>query len=266
MEKNVLLCGYSYHTHRTQRGNKNKGLATYLLRLQTEGSCVVHAEGQELTIEPGDLILLKPGSFYELRIGEHDKDKQAALSKVTSGDYYLYCRGAWVDDWWHRSVKPFRIRIGMTDVILSLWNQIIKEKQRLEDENSEMTEYLLRALCLALDRAINETRTSHSRWQTALHMRRYIEEHAREAFKVEDVARYACLSVSRAAHCFKEFYGKSIMQYALEIRLSDAVERMKHTNLTLEQIAESSGFASYTYFHRVFKNKFGLSPTAFRKQ
>ncbi|WP_420852214.1 helix-turn-helix domain-containing protein [Paenibacillus hamazuiensis] len=63
---------------------------------------------------------------------------------------------------------------------------------------------------------------------------------------------------------FKQIFGKTMIQYALEIRLSTAIERMKYSTMTLEQIAESCGFGSYSYFHRVFREKYGVSPTDYR--
>jgi AraC family transcriptional regulator of arabinose operon len=259
MTKSILLCGYSFHRKSGVRGNKNKALHSYLFRLQTEGTCTVWLEGKQVEVEPGDLILMKQGGSYELRLGENG-------SKVASGDYYLFCRGSWIDEWWSRSEKPVKTRIELNESVVSLWRQIIKEGRRLNEENVELSEYLLRALCLSLERAVEDTRTPGHRLYSALRMKQFILEHAQTAFKIEEAARYANLSVSRASHFFKESYGMTIMQYALEVRLSGAVERMKHTSMKIEQIAESCGFGSYTYFHRVFKKKFGVSPASFRKQ
>ncbi|MFE5322168.1 AraC family transcriptional regulator [Paenibacillus sp. NPDC056579] len=255
MEKSILLCGYSYHLQKLRRGNKKVGLGSYLLRLQTHGSCIVTMEGKDLVIEPGDLIMLRPGSSYEMRI-----------EGVTgSGDYYLFCQGAWMDEWWSRYEKPSLSRIKLGESILHPWRQIIKESRRLNEENRELTDYLLRVLCLSLDRAVTDTTASYSRSMTAIRMKQFIEEHAHQPFKVEDVAKHVQLSISRASHFFKECYGKTIIEYALEFRLSIAVERMRHTNISMELIAESCGFGSYTYFHRVFRHKFGIPPSHFRK-
>ena len=92
-------------------------------------------------------------------------------------------------------------------------------------------------------------------------MKNYIEEHANQSFKIKDVASHAGFSVSRASRLFKETFGKTMIQYALEIRLNTAIELMKYSEMTLEQIAEVSGFGSYTYFHRVFREAHGVSPT-----
>jgi len=183
---------------------------------------------------------------------------------VSSGDYYIFCKGDWLDAWWRKGKKPQKVRIAAYERLLTLWRQIILEKRRFEEENKELSDYLLRALCLHIDRAITETRMLHGSSYLASRMKSFIEEHAFLPLKVEDVAGHVGISVSRAVHLFKESFGKTIIQYALEIRLSSAIERMQYTGMTLEQIAETSGFASYSYFHRVFREKYGVSPKQYR--
>jgi AraC family transcriptional regulator of arabinose operon len=56
------------------------------------------------------------------------------------------------------------------------------------------------------------------------------------------------------------------MQHVLDLRLAAALDRMKYTTMTLEEIAESCGFRSYTFFHKAFKASFSLPPTAYRNQ
>jgi AraC family transcriptional regulator of arabinose operon len=56
-----------------------------------------------------------------------------------------------------------------------------------------------------------------------------------------------------------------MMEYVQEIRLSAAIERMKYTTMTLEQIAVDCGFGTYPYFHKVFKKKYGMAPGAYRR-
>lgn len=255
MEPSVLLCGYSYHAKEAVRGSRKVPLSSYLFRLQTEGACHVYINGEVLRIESGDLIMLKPGSYYEL----------STDGATGSGDYYMFSEGPWMDEWWSRSDKPVCTRILIGESILYPWRHIIKEKRRLNAENEELTSYLLRVLCLSLERAVTDSHASYSRAYTALRLKQFIEENATRTFRVEEAARHVALSVSRASHFFKECYGKTMLEYALEVRLAGAIDRMKHTSMTMEQIAESCGFGSYTYFHRVFKRKIGLSPTAYRK-
>ncbi|MFD0695058.1 AraC family transcriptional regulator [Paenibacillus sp. GCM10027628] len=262
METELLTCGYSYHMERFEVNSKS-GLNSYLFRLQTEGSSVALVQGRFRQIEAGDLLLFKPGDPYELRISEQPEQPDG---KIASGDYYLFCKGSWVDRWWNRSAKATCNRIDLDARLISLWRQLILEKRRMEEEDRELSGYLLQALCLYLERAATETVSLQGRPFTGTRMKRFIEAHATRAFKIEDVAAHVELSVSRAVHLFKECFGKTMMQYALEVRLTSAVERMHDSSMSLEQIALSCGFGSYPYFHRAFKLKFGISPKLFRQQ
>jgi AraC family transcriptional regulator of arabinose operon len=262
MEIELLSCGYSYHMESFYM-NQRIGLPSFLFRLQTEGSCEALVAGSLQTITSGNLLLYKPGDDYELRIEE--KDENSTGGKTASGDYFMFCRGAWIEAWWSRSHKPTCSSIDLDEKLLSLWRLLILEKRRMEDEDLELTGYLLRALCLHLERAVKETVSLPGRSFTGTRMKRYIEAHATTSFKIENVAAHVGLSVSRAVHLFKECFGRTMVEYAHEVRLSSAIERMHDSSMTLEQIAESCGFGSYPYFHRVFKNKHGLTPSLFRQ-
>jgi AraC family transcriptional regulator of arabinose operon len=56
------------------------------------------------------------------------------------------------------------------------------------------------------------------------------------------------------------------MQHAILVRLNIAKERILYSSFTLEQIAESCGYASYSYFHRMFRSHFGVSPKSYRER
>lgn len=252
---NILFCGYSYHTNGYHSQHKS-GYPSYLLRLQTEGHCEVVVKGQKMNLEKGDLLFIQPGDHYELLV----EDGQI------SGDYHLVCEGNWVKEWWDRNKKQNVSRIHIDEKLLSLWRQIMMEKRRpASNQDEELASYLFKALCLFLERTVRETAPSFNRPYSVTRMMRYIEEHATQALKIEDVAQHAGLSISRTVHLFKSTIGKTIIEYALEIRLAAAIDQMKYTSLTLEQIAEECGFGTYPYFHRVFHKKYGIAPGVYRR-
>ncbi|MBP1157247.1 MULTISPECIES: hypothetical protein [unclassified Paenibacillus] len=87
---------------------------------------------------------------------------------------------------------------------MGLWRQIIVEQRsHPPGDTNELSGYLLRALCLYLERAVKENVPAYGRSFIAFRMKRFVEENATITFKVEEVARYAGLSVSRAVHLFK---------------------------------------------------------------
>ncbi|MFN7252611.1 MAG: AraC family transcriptional regulator [Anaerobacillus sp.] len=257
MSSHIRFCSYSHHTKGYSSQEDKSGLPGYLFRLQTEGDCEIIVNKRKFNIKKGDLFLAKPGDLYEIRIDGNQ----------ISGDYNLLCEGSWLDEWWNRSHKRTVSQIGLDEKLLTLWRHLtIEERRPLTEKNNELSSYLLKALCLTIERAIDETSPTVSRPFTVTRMLRYIEEHATTAFKVEDVAQFSGLSVSRALHLFKSSVGKTMIEYALEIRLSTALNQMKYTPMTLEHIAENCGFGTYPYFHRVFKKKYGVSPGEYRRK
>ncbi|SDE36670.1 AraC family transcriptional regulator, arabinose operon regulatory protein [Paenibacillus sp. UNCCL117] len=263
MSATLLTCGYSFHSERFTMHHKN-GSPHYLFRLQTEGVCQVCINGRWAHIEAGHLILIKPGDTYTLLVEEQPLP-DGQLVPVASGDYYLYGEGEWLESWWRRSERASVSRIVLDEKLVSLWQQLLLENMRTAGgETAELTDYLLRALCLYLDRAVTETAPKQGKPFAAVRMKRFIEEHATRSFKVEEAAEQAGLSVSRAVHLFKECFGKTMMEYALELRLAAAVERMTYTSMTLDQIAQTCGFGGYSYFHRVFRETYGVAPGRYR--
>ncbi|MNW30602.1 Arabinose operon regulatory protein [compost metagenome] len=260
MDTALLTCDYSYH-YKAFNSHYTNGLTHYLFRLQTEGSSRVFCRDREYQLRRGDLLLLRPGDAYNLAVDDPEQE-----DRISSGDYYLFCEGRWIDDWWNRTKRPPVTRIGSDEKLVGLWRNLLLEKRRgADEENGELIDYMLRSLCLYFDRAITEHTQQDRTVFAALRLKRFIEEHATLTFKLEEAAQYAGLSLSRAVKLFKDYYGQTMIQYAIDIRLNAALERMKYSSLTLEQIAVTCGFSSYSYFHRVFRSKYGVTPVKYRK-
>lgn len=259
----VLSAGYSHHTKPFQVASR-KGLRNYLIRFQTEGLCRALVGDELVLIQPGDLLLYKPTDRYELRV-EPEVQANGELA-VFSGDYYFFCQGTWLDEWWNKSPKPRKAHIPLSEDILNLCRHAALEQQRVKGRSKEISDYYLRILCLSIERILSEQAFYSKKGKSflAVQMKSYIEEHALTPLKLEEVARHVGLSVSRAVHLFKSIFGQSIMQYTLQIRLSIARERILFSKMSLEQIAEASGFNSYTYFYRMFRARYGMSPKEYR--
>lgn len=258
----MLYSGYSYHD-KPMYPDEWIGNDYYLLRLQTEGNCRICLDGRSERLVPGDLLFLRPEETYRLVVEENEE------GKAGSGDYYVICKGAWIDRWASRGDKPKRAHIQADGSVLDIWKRIVLERRRIGENNGELVDYLLRALCLTLERAFKQAnggKSDNVRGVAAHRMKRYIEEHATQTFAVDEVAASVRLSPSRAAKLFKEAFGETIVKYAIRVRLSIAIERMQYSGLTLEQIAESCGFGSYPYFYRCFMKRFGVSPREYREE
>ena len=64
----------------------------------------------------------------------------------------------------------------------------------------------------------------------------------------------------------KNATGSAPNEFVREYRLKRAAEAVKKGSATLSEIAEQTGFGSYSYFSKAFKKHFGLSPKAWQSR
>ena len=63
---------------------------------------------------------------------------------------------------------------------------------------------------------------------------------------------------------FKQYAGMPFIQYLNDYRLTMAGEFLQNTEESVTQIALKCGFENLSYFNRLFRRKFGVTPGQYR--
>jgi len=82
-------------------------------------------------------------------------------------------------------------------------------------------------------------------------------------FKSEDLNTLLGTSKSKTYRNIKSLTGQAPNQLIQEIRLHKSLKSLKLNKKTVSEIAFESGFNSPTYFARIFKKRFDITPTRF---
>lgn len=94
----------------------------------------------------------------------------------------------------------------------------------------------------------------------------YIECHYKENINVEEMAKVSTMSGSRFFDKFKQCVGQTPVEYLNYYRISKAIVLLlNEKDMSVENISESVGFESSSYFHRMFKRITGRTPGEYRK-
>lgn len=94
---------------------------------------------------------------------------------------------------------------------------------------------------------------------------RYVEEANTDcAHTLAGLAAVAGLSRYHFLRTFKNVVGVTPHQWLLRIRLRDAAEQLRATDLPVTQIALNAGFDDLSNFIRAFRAEFGASPRSYR--
>ncbi len=92
----------------------------------------------------------------------------------------------------------------------------------------------------------------------------YIEEFLYNDISVTQIAQAFNYSEKYIGKLFKQQTGMSIREYLNDKRLRHAAVLLGNTKLSVTEISSQSGFNNVTYFNRMFKVKFGLTPGEYR--
>lgn len=94
---------------------------------------------------------------------------------------------------------------------------------------------------------------------------RYIEENYRSASLtgIADSLHYDLCWLSRE---IKRRTGKTFKELLQEKRLAQAAYYLTHTSLHVDEIGEAVGYSNLSYFHRIFQQKYGVTPKKYRDQ
>ena len=74
------------------------------------------------------------------------------------------------------------------------------------------------------------------------------------------------LSISQLNRKINGITGYSTISYVLQIKLSKAKKMLADKNISIAEVSDACGFYDASYFSRVFKKEFGLSPSRYQKK
>ena len=87
-----------------------------------------------------------------------------------------------------------------------------------------------------------------------------------KAYTLEQLSFKSGLTKLKLQEGFKFLFKKTVTEYIRHVRLESARELFKNTDYNVSQIVYSVGFSSRSYFSKIFKEKYGITPNQFKKR
>jgi AraC-like DNA-binding protein len=84
-------------------------------------------------------------------------------------------------------------------------------------------------------------------------------------YSLEHLSRLSGLSQAKLQEGFKFLYMRTVTEYIRFIRLEAARDLIMTTELNISQVVYTIGFTSRSYFSKIFKEKYSLTPNEFKK-
>ncbi len=217
-----------------------------------------HADG-ELVTEPGDWVLIRPGTA-------HDYGVEASLKRWELLWAHFQPRAHWLPWLNWPPAGPGLMKLTIPD---GTTMERFREVHRLFTGDLRRSDAFamnaFEALLLDCDRQnpLAETSSYDERIRRAMD---FLERNLARKVVLTDIAGAVGLSPSRLAHLFSEQTGQTPQQYLEGLRMQRATELLQRTGFKIKQIADAVGFDSQFYFSQRFKARTKQSPTSFRSR
>ena len=85
-------------------------------------------------------------------------------------------------------------------------------------------------------------------------------------YNLEKISRECGLSQAKLQEGFKFLYARTVAEYIKHTRLEAARDLMNTTDLNISQIVYTIGFTSRSYFSKIFKETYEMTPNEFKKK
>jgi AraC family transcriptional activator FtrA len=93
----------------------------------------------------------------------------------------------------------------------------------------------------------------------------HMRKHLRQEHRIPDLARRAGMSERTFLRRFSEATGMTPAKWLLNVRLCEARDHLESSDISIERIAEHTGFGTPTNLRHHFREQMGTTPTAYRQ-
>lgn len=240
-----------------------------------KGKVLVKSEKDEILLNQEEIIFHKPNEFHAIRAYESEPNF-FVISFVCNSPAMVYFKK------YHtkldKKLKPFisaiiqeaesTFIIPKNDPTLS---QLIKKNDAIIGGEQFLKTYLEQLLILLI-RNINQvskTEVFPNKESMESHLitsiKEYVTENYEIPFKISDVCRKLGYSKSYLCKIFREQTGKTMADYAIQVKIKHAKRLIRENTLNFSQISDKLSFDNPQYFSRVFKRITKMSPSEFKQ-
>ena len=249
---------YTFFYQEKEQGFLFPGESHNMLELTyvDQGSLHSVADGQDLLLKQGDLVLYAPGQWHMQYADIGIAPRFITLSFEAEGfDFNILT---------NKLVKA-------PQKAIDLLQQMLREQEELDTYAEDMILALLSQLLVTLlraDAAAAPLRSSHCLNHENAIIRKaqqYITTNVRKRLSVPLVAQNADISPSYLTTLFQKHLQISPGEYIRRIKLQESKQMIREGNLNFTQIAQTLHYSTIHHFSRQFKEKFGVTPSEYAK-
>ena len=224
----------------------------YVLEYVTSGKGYIVVNGKKELVQGGDTYLLKQGENCEYFADPFDPFEKMWINFYGEFPQHI--------------ISAFQIRETVyKNVDMAPFFHKLFKLEKISTDFTEIkfeTATIINEMLMALAKSI-ETKKYISEISNVI--RQELHYAIMKEFNLEELSKKLFLSKSEIIRHFKNAFHITPYQYLLNIKINYAKSMIENNNASVKEIAETLCFSSPYHFSDVFKQKVGISPSAYKK-
>lgn len=242
------------------------------------GKCLQNCEGIEYEMQEGDLCIMPPFAQHGLTAFADDVIVVNIIFRKSIFDSFLssllteenllsafFCHAVYGDSFDHQILIKTGKDPVIRELILTMWKENWS-KQSLRDPAlfSYFNIFLIQLVRGHLQNVLTLSQDVPPQGQIT-DILIYLQTHFKNT-SLKEIAQKFSYSENYISRLIKQYTGKSFTKTLQELRLNHAIRLLATTGLSMEQVAEQSGFFDLSHFYRSFKEHYQETPVQYRQK
>lgn len=240
-----------------------------------DGEYIESVDFEEYHVKSGDIVLINPSVLHSF----HQYDNKRTSFRTVIFNMNLLT-GNSADACSIKYLVPFAERRYKSPVVITsdhpCYDSIRKKVLNmisLYDEKGDFFEIKLKAEVYGLfyllfkNVFVSNAEDTDIRDATTRNIRKiidYINENYMNTITIDELAETVNLSKHYFMRFFKKYIGMTCIEYINDYRLNIASNLLLTTRMQITEVAASIGITNLSYFNRIFKKKFHMTPKEYR--
>jgi AraC-like DNA-binding protein len=231
-----------------------------------------HIEGRMYEVKEGDLLILNPGVRHQAILRQ---DRETPTTEFFVGfcdiqipgyphNYLPIPEGGHI---LHTSGE-LRQRISRLCASMEIENTVYREGRyfMMKAYLMQLILVVIREQCEPVVPNVGYAFESVNKKYVVEQVLNYLENHYSEKISLDRIAGNMYLSPFYISRIFKSETGDTPISHLIDIRMEKAKELLQQKDYSVQEIAALVGYDDAYHFSKLFKKRYGISPSQVRKQ
>jgi len=251
---------YAHHTVSPDWDSKRPGIPEHLVYLVVQHACEANLGDRSVRLDAGSLMWLRPGVPFRFRLLQASRPIELCRFRLVVGGAAQKTAAMPIEEPYTIWRKAWEVR--------PLFETLLTELHTRRAYRDERLRALLVLFFSTLFRMSEEQQVERPglRGSICERLQQMVAFNPQRRLTPAELAAASGLSPDYFTRLFRRTYGMAPRRWLVRERLRWAAQRLAESSMPIGSLAAQLGYPDIFSFSRQFKQVYGISPKAYRRQ